>query len=121
MSTPASKVCTGCERRLTFDHYRRRAASPDGRQWRCKRCQSDAEAEARRPGGILAFQEACGRALRRRSSAAAAEADARLLEAVDKALSRRRVSPSLCSDEPGDTHKPSQSTESAQRPRTPSH
>ncbi len=83
-----SKTCTGCGRSLPLDDFPRKAASPDGRRTRCRRCTSEAEAAARRPSSVLAFQEACGRVLRRRRADRQTAADARLLAAVDGALER---------------------------------
>lgn len=87
-----AKVCRGCGRRLPLDCFRRRSASPDGHRARCKRCESDAEAAARRPSPTTAFQRACGRVVQRRRAKAAEAAqrasDAQLLAAVNAALER---------------------------------
>lgn len=86
------KVCTGCGRTLPLEQFRRQAASRDGRRARCKRCESEAEAAARRGPPLTAFRRACGRVVERRRAEAAESAqrasDALLLAAVDAALER---------------------------------
>jgi hypothetical protein len=88
----AQKVCRACARRLPLEQFRRLAASRDGHRARCKRCESEAEAAARRPSPLTAFQRACGRVVERRRAEAAEAArrasDAQLLAAVDGALER---------------------------------
>lgn len=89
----ARKPCSGpCGRRLPLEQFRRLSASRDGHRARCKRCESEAEAAARRPSPLTAFQRACGRVVERRRAAAAEAAqrasDAQLLAAVEGALER---------------------------------